>query len=94
MLLGLNSAKELPGDSEPLALSDRSIAVLGLYHQEDANLRAKRLPIKASMDSPALKPSPFTIATEDYRFSYRIVAWTNRNPDQTFLSFDQIPDLR
>jgi outer membrane protein OmpA-like peptidoglycan-associated protein len=48
---------------------------LGLYHREGPNIRAKRLPWKAGPTTLELKPSPFTIATEDYRFSFRITAW-------------------
>ena len=61
---------------EQAALSDRNLLSLGLYHEEDNNLRAKRLAIQATEETLALKPSPFTIATEDYLYSFRIVAWT------------------
>ena len=61
---------------EDAALADRNLLSLGLYHEEGANLRAKRLAVQASEDTLALKPSPFTIATEDYLYSFRIVAWT------------------
>ena len=63
-------------DGERAALGNREALALGLYHREGANLRAKRMAVKASAEAMALKPSPFTIATEDYRFSCRIVAWT------------------
>jgi phosphate transport system substrate-binding protein len=61
---------------EDAALADRSLLSLGLYHEEGANLRAKRLAVQATEETLALKPSPFTIATEDYLYSFRIVAWT------------------
>jgi phosphate transport system substrate-binding protein len=66
-------------------MQDRNVLACGLYHLEGKNLRAKRLAVKASKDSFALKPSPFTIATEEYLYSYRIVAWTHSNPDQLAL---------
>lgn len=65
---------------EDAALSDRNILSFGLYHTEGANLRAKRLAVQATEETIALKPSPFTIATEDYLYSFRIVAWTAPNP--------------
>jgi phosphate transport system substrate-binding protein len=61
---------------EDAALADRNLLSLGLYHEEGANLRAKRLAVQATEETLALKPSPFTIATEDYLYSFRIVAWT------------------
>lgn len=61
---------------EEAALADRELLSLGLYHEEGANLRAKRLAVQATAETLALKPSPFTIATEDYLYSFRIVAWT------------------
>lgn len=70
----LTDASEASG--EEAALSDRNLLSLGLYHQESVNLRAKRLAVQATEETLALKPSPFTIATEDYLYSYRIVAWT------------------
>jgi phosphate transport system substrate-binding protein len=48
---------------------------LGIYHREKGNIRAKRLAWKAGPTTLELVPSPFTIATEDYRFSFRITAW-------------------
>jgi phosphate transport system substrate-binding protein len=61
---------------EDAALADRNLLSLGLYHEEGVNLRAKRLAVRATEETLALKPSPFTIATEDYLYSFRIVAWT------------------
>lgn len=75
-LFGLPLTGAIEESGEQAALSDRNLLSLGLYHQESDNLRAKRLAVQASEETLALKPSPFTIATEDYLFSYRIVAWT------------------
>lgn len=61
---------------EDAALADRNLLSLSLYHGEGVNLRAKRLAVQATSATLALKPSPFTIATEDYLYSFRIVAWT------------------
>jgi len=61
---------------EDAALADRNLLSLGFYHAEGANLRAKRLAVRATEETLALKPRPFTIATEDYLYSFRIVAWT------------------
>lgn len=83
---GISSPDALDVGGEQAALSDPSLLALGLYHQEGTNLRAKRLAVKSSPESLALKPSPFTIATEDYRFSYRIVAWTASKPTHEALS--------
>jgi phosphate transport system substrate-binding protein len=58
-------------------LSDTSAIGVGLYHNEGSNIRAKRLAYQAAPNAVALKPSPFTIATEDYKFSFRIVAWNS-----------------
>lgn len=64
------------GSGEQAALADRNLLSLGFYHEEGANLRAKRLAVQAEEKTLALKPSPFTIATEDYLYTFRIVAWT------------------
>lgn len=85
-IFGLNSADSLNVGGEQAVMSDPSLLALGLYHQEGINLRAKRLAVKSSSESLALKPSPFTIATEDYRFSYRIVAWSASKPTPEALS--------
>jgi phosphate transport system substrate-binding protein len=55
-------------------LTDRTFRGLGLYHQEGVNIRAKRLAYQAGPKTAALQPSPFTIATEDYKFAFRIIA--------------------
>lgn len=67
----------IEASGENAALANREVVSLGFYHEEGANLRAKRLAVRATPEALALKPSPFTIATEDYLFSFRIVAWTN-----------------
>lgn len=77
---GFQVDKEVAGPVAEAALGEQDILALGLYHQEGDNpIRAKRLEVKAQAKSIALKPSPFTIATEDYIYSFRIVAW---NPPQ------------
>lgn len=58
-------------------LSDPSAVGVGLYHNEGSNIRAKRLAYQAAPNALSLKPSPFTIATEDYKFAFRIVAWNS-----------------
>jgi outer membrane protein OmpA-like peptidoglycan-associated protein len=85
-LFGISSPDALNLGGEQAVMSDPSLLALSLYHQEGANLRAKRLAVKSSAESLALKPSPFTIATEDYRFSYRIVAWSASKPTPETLS--------
>jgi phosphate transport system substrate-binding protein len=77
--LGFNVTDASEASGEDAALADRNLLSLGLYHEEGANLRAKRLAIQATDETLALKPSPFTIATEDYLYSFRIVAWTAPN---------------
>lgn len=72
--LPVGNATELSG--ETAALADKAVMGVGFYHQEGENLRAKRLAIQAGDGTLALKPSPFAIATEDYLYSFRIVAWT------------------
>jgi phosphate transport system substrate-binding protein len=78
---GITPAESLDIGGERAALSDPNVIVLGFYHTEGTNLRAKRLAVKASSEAMALKPSPFSIATEDYPLSYRIVAWTASKSD-------------
>ena len=58
-------------------LKDKNLLGLGLYHREGANIKAKRLTYQPSADTRELKPSPFSIATEDYAFSFRIQASTS-----------------
>jgi outer membrane protein OmpA-like peptidoglycan-associated protein len=70
----LTGAGEASG--EDAALVDRNLMSLGFYHEQGANLRAKCLAVQATNETLPLKPSPFTIATEDYLYSFRIVAWT------------------
>lgn len=64
---------------EESALKNSDAISLGLYHKEGVNIRAKRLAVRATQQTAALKPSPFAIATEDYLYSFRIVAWTPPN---------------
>jgi outer membrane protein OmpA-like peptidoglycan-associated protein len=85
-LFGLNTGTASDLSGEEAALTDRALLALSHYHEEGVNLRAKRLAVKPSPEAISLKPSPFTIATEDYRFSFRIVAWTTPNPSPDTLS--------
>jgi outer membrane protein OmpA-like peptidoglycan-associated protein len=48
---------------------------VGLYHNEGSNIKARRLEFQAADGARSLKPSPFSIATEDYKFAYRILAF-------------------
>jgi len=82
---GLRSSVTSETIGEEAAMQNKNVLACGLYHLEGKNLRAKRLAVKASKDSSPLKPSPFTIATEEYLYSYRIVAWTNTKPKQLAL---------
>jgi len=84
---GLRSSAISEAIGEEAAMQDRNVLACGLYHLEGQNLRAKRLAVKASKESSSLKPSPFTIATEEYLYSYRIVAWTPTKPSDMALSF-------
>lgn len=83
---GFKSKDSLEIMGEQAALSDPNLLALSLYHLEGTNLRAKRLAVQSSPVSLALKPSPFTIATEDYHFSFRIVVWTAAKPSPDALS--------
>lgn len=65
------TAKMRPAD---IVLTDRLAFGAGAFHEEGINIRAKRLAFRASQEARAVKPSPFSIATEDYRYSYRILA--------------------
>jgi len=86
VLFGLKGAADIEEEGESAVMVRRDVIAAGLYHREKENLRAKRLAVKASSESLALKPSPFTIATEDYPFSFRIVAWTNKTPKEDALA--------
>lgn len=85
-LFGLNTGTASDLSGEEAALTDMTLLALSHYHEEGVNLRAKRLAVKPSPEALSLKPSPFTIATEDYRFSFRIVAWTTPSPSPDTLS--------
>ncbi len=85
-LFGLSTGTASDLSGEEAALTDKGLLALSHYHEEGVNLRAKRLAVKPSPEALSLKPSPFTIATEDYRFSFRIVAWTTPNPSPETLS--------
>jgi outer membrane protein OmpA-like peptidoglycan-associated protein len=62
---------------EDAVLADKDLLGLGLFHKEGANIKAKRLAYQSSADTRELKPSPFSIATEDYNLSFRIQASTS-----------------
>lgn len=85
-LFGLNTSQASDLSGEEAALSDKALLALSHYHEEGVNMRAKRLAVKPSAEAISLKPSPFTIATEDYRYTFRIVAWTTQNPSPDVLS--------
>lgn len=53
------------------AQNARSVA---LFHQCGNNMRAQYLPYRPAPDVRALAPSPFSIGTEDYGLTFRIVA--------------------
>lgn len=84
---GLATADDETTFGEDAAMSSASVLGASLYHLERENLRARRLPVKSSPEAVALKPSPFTIATEDYRYSFRIVAWTPQEASANALDF-------
>lgn len=62
---------------EDAVLADKELLGLGLFHKEGGNIKAKRLAYQSSPDTRELKPSPFSIATEDYQLSFRIQASTS-----------------
>jgi len=86
-VFGLGSSVISEAVGEDAAMQDRNVLACGLFHLESQNLRAKRLAVKASIDSAALKPRPITIATEEYLYTNRIVAWTHSNPKELALNF-------
>jgi phosphate transport system substrate-binding protein len=83
--LAVGNATELSGDAA--ALADINLIGVGFYHKEGENLRAKRLAVQAAEGTLALKPSPFAIATEDYLYSFRIVAWTPSNASEAAMKW-------
>lgn len=54
-------------------LSNVASRGLGLYHR-DGTVRCKRLAYTPGGGAPALEPSPFTIASKNYKFAFDIVA--------------------
>lgn len=84
---GLDFTTSPTGSGEQIALLHRDKVSLSLFHDEAPNIRAKRLAVKASEDSAPLLPSPFTVATEDYRYSFRIIAWNRHPADPEALNF-------
>jgi outer membrane protein OmpA-like peptidoglycan-associated protein len=79
-----DSTDQRPADA---VLMDESAVGVGLFHEEGSNIRAKRLAFQASPSAAALKPSPFTIAPEDYKFSFRIVAWNSPASSRDAIEF-------
>ena len=77
---GLTVGQEVERRSADAVLADAGAQGLGCYHQEGGNIRAKRLAFKAGKDTPSFQPSPFTIATEDYKFGVRIHCLHHPNP--------------
>lgn len=77
---GWRQADVADASGEQAAMASPNTLGLSVYHAEGQNLRAKRLAVKASRNASPLKPSPFSIATEEYLYSYRIVAWTPKRP--------------
>ena len=67
----VRSVSQRPADA---VLDDPSLMGLGVFHNEGANIRAKRLAFRSSQEARPIKPSPFSIATEDYKFAFRIIA--------------------
>ena len=60
---------------EPLpTIADRGERALVLYHRCGPGLRARMLPYQPAPETRALIASPFSIATEDYGLSFRIIA--------------------
>lgn len=77
---GVHVAKELNRLEERCAdavLQRPGLLGIGVFHNEGSNIRAKRLPYQVDVKAKELKPSPFTIATEDYKFAFRILAITS-----------------
>ncbi|HYN78367.1 MAG TPA: OmpA family protein [Lamprocystis sp. (in: g-proteobacteria)] len=55
-------------------LAQSGARALAFYHQSGPSPRGKYLPFKAAAKAQAVTPSRFSIATEDYRWTYRIRA--------------------
>lgn len=80
--------KESERSATEVVMNSPDIVAFGLYHEEGSNpTRAKRLDVKPSANAPALKPSPFTIATEDYKYFIRVVAWNPSPPKPAAFEF-------
>ncbi|NCA72840.1 MAG: hypothetical protein EOM91_22860, partial [Sphingobacteriia bacterium] len=73
--LGLPAMTMEPVD-DPFAgiLGHPETRAVALFHQCAPNLRAKYLPYQPGPEVRALAPSPFSIGTEDYGLSFRVVA--------------------
>lgn len=55
-------------------LADPQSRGLGLWHKQSPKIRALSLAYRPAPAAQALKPTPMTIATEEYKFSFRIRA--------------------
>jgi outer membrane protein OmpA-like peptidoglycan-associated protein len=73
--LGLPAMSTEPVE-DPFAgiLGHSETKAVALFHQCAPNLRAKYLPYQPGPEVRALAPSPFSIGTEDYGLSFRVVA--------------------
>ena len=73
--LGLPAMSTEPVE-DPFAgiLGHPETRAVALFHQCAPNLRAKYLPYQPGPEVRALAPSPFSIGTEDYGLSFRVVA--------------------
>jgi phosphate transport system substrate-binding protein len=85
---GLDASEKTERSPVDEALNNKDSVVLSLYNLDGTgNLRAKRLAVQASPLAPELKPSPFSIATEDYAYSFRIIAFNPSQPKTRVLEF-------
>jgi len=85
--LGVNITETSDRRPSDAVLADQQAIGVGLYHEEGANIRSKRLAFQTSPTAAALKPSPFTIATEDYKYAFRIVAWNHPQSSPEAIEF-------
>ncbi len=67
------STKPVPNPLD-FVLTHRDTQAIAFYHQCGPNLAAPLLAFKPATDVRALAASPFSIATEDYSLSYRVIA--------------------
>lgn len=65
--------REIP-DPLTTLLAESDSSVIGFYHQWRSKPNGQYLPFKTTTETPAILPSSFSIATEEYPLSYRIMA--------------------